>query len=112
MQARKGPGGFTKDQEWNYFFCKVTKLFTTVKISKEEAIATNLKYYWSDNVCSNGHTSFRETQTDKCRICTQEDYASGRISGYNKARRMIEERKRDKEFANIGNDYYDFILED
>lgn len=103
---------YTTDEEWNQFFYRSAKAFKNVKITKEQALSKNLKFYWSDEVCNNGHVSFRSVDGDKCRTCMLNEKSSKLTASYAKFRRKIENHKRDKELDTIGNDYYNFDLED
>lgn len=112
MQTSTRHAVYSNDAEWNSFFHNVAKLYTSHKITKQQALTSNLAYYWKDTPCDKGHLAFHTTDGDMCRTCTLNDTSSKHgVASYAKARRMIENRKRDQELDKFDKDYYNFDLE-
>lgn len=103
----------SNDHEWNHFFGQVLKIYSSHKITKEQALTSKLHYYWNPNPCDKGHVGFRKAKTDKCRLCDQVELSNKKgTASYSKVRQQIVNRQRDREIENIGKDYYNFDLED
>lgn len=75
---------------------RAISIYGTSKISKAQAIAGNIKFYWTGELCVNGHLTYNYTSTGGCRQCSLEKSAVS--AGYERSLDENINKKRDTEF--------------
>ncbi len=95
---------------------KALEIYGTDKITRKQAIAANILFYWSDKPCKSGHIGFRYTKGYGCRVCKldavfkhkrPQDFEA--ISSMKDGKRKLEDLKFNREMEKIESEYsYDF----
>lgn len=55
------------------FTYKATEIYGTAKITRQQSIEANLKFYWTGDACPRGHVTYRYTNNCVCRQCNLDD---------------------------------------
>ena len=54
---------------------KAVEIYGHAKISRKQAKEAGLKFYWSGEICLNGHLTYRYTSSCSCRQCNMDNLA-------------------------------------
>ena len=54
---------------WEKFAEKAKVVFGNINITREQALSSGLKFYYTGKVCKNGHDTHRFTHNRQCRLC-------------------------------------------
>ncbi|MNQ44336.1 hypothetical protein D3C85_580890 [compost metagenome] len=102
----------SKQDTLDTFSQDVIEMYGHPKISRKQAVAGGLTFYWTGKPCIAGHLTYRYTSSMECRTCKLIKHGKQYEDGKPKDVKVRSDRlKRDMEFNNIGKDYYDFDLD-
>ena len=118
IQEVKEPRRKDKTATFNENQSKSLEIYGTHEITRKQAIAANILFYWSDKPCNYGHIGFRFTKGRTCRVCKIKANFKQRnpqefeaTSSMKDGKRKLEDLKLKREMEKIEKGFdYDFDI--
>jgi hypothetical protein len=107
----------SKGKSLKDFSASAISVYGTAKITREQAKEAGLLFYWSGEVCGNGHLTYTYAKGNECRQCALEASDAKRYGESQKeAKTEFEPRwkadklKYDMEIRKLEKDDYDYDI--